>query len=302
MAIDLSKYRKNAASEMSRIIGAIESESNTSYNDERYWQMKIDKNKVGSAVIRFLPNGNENGVPFVRYYEHAFKGPTGKWYIERCLTSIGSNDPVAESNEYLWNTVGTEEAKKLVRARKRHLYYVSNVLVINDPANPDNNGKVFLFRYGKKIFEKIQDAIRPQFADDTPIDVFNPFDGAAFKLRSYDADGYVSYEKSTFDSPSPIGTEKEIEEIFGKLHDLDALVAPSTFKTYDELKKRFVAVVGNTGAIAPTETKSSAPSPALKPSPVEPDEPKYSESQSNLSEDGAEDDSDDVESFFARYK
>jgi len=177
--------------------------------DERFWKPEVDKAGNGYAVIRFLPAPDGEDVPFVRYYDHAFQGPGGAWYIENSLTTLGQQDPVSEYNSNLWNT-GIESNKQIARNQKRNLRYISNIYVVNDPAHPENNGKVFLFRYGKKIFEKLNDAMNPKFPDDPKINPFNMWSGANFKLKI---------------------TNQEF-------------IAPSKFKSYDELKAKFLRVIG----------------------------------------------------------
>ena len=168
-----------------------------SYNDERLWKPTVDKAGNGYAVIRFLPAAEGQELPWVRYWDHGFKGPTGKWYIERSLTSIGLEDPVGELNSKLWNS-GVDEDKETARKQKRRLHYVSNIQVISDPGNSANDGKVFMYQYGKKIFDKLMDAMQPQFADEEAYQPFDFWEGADFRIKIRQVEGYRNYDKSEF--------------------------------------------------------------------------------------------------------
>ena len=215
-----------------------------SYVDERIWKPTVDKAGNGYAVLRFLPASEGNELPWVRYWDHGFKGPTGQWYIEKSLTSIGQADPVSELNSKLWNS-GNDRDKDTVRERKRRLHYVSNVLVESDPANPQNEGQVFLFVYGKKIFDKIMDVMQPDFADEEPINPFDFWEGASFKLKIRNVEGYRNYDKSEFASPSALSeSDEELEEIYGRIFDLSEFTDPANYKSYDELAGRLAMVLG----------------------------------------------------------
>ena len=223
--------------------------ANSSYtndDDGKYWKCELDKAGNGYAVIRFLPSPSvdgDDGDPFVKYYDHGFQGPGG-WYIEKSLTSIGEKDPMSEHNSQLW-TSGIESNKELARKQKRRLHFVSNVYVIKDSKNPENEGKVFLFKYGKKIFEKLTQAMNPQFEDDVKIDPFDFWAGANFKLKIRKVDGYQNYDLSEFDSPNPLfEDDKEMENVWKQEYSLKEIVDPSNFKSYDELKKRLDKVLG----------------------------------------------------------
>lgn len=211
-----------------------------------FWKLEVDpKDGSGYAVIRFLPAPEGEEDAFVQIYKHAFKDRnTGKWYIENSLTTIGQKDPVSEANSALWNT-GIEANRNLVRERKRQKKFYSNIYVVSDPRNPQNEGKVFLFEYGPKIFAMIEAATNPQFADEV---AFNPFDlwtGANFKLKAHMVAGQRSYDKSAFEAPSPLSDDdRELEAIWKQCHSLAALLAPSNFKSYEELKRRFELVTG----------------------------------------------------------
>jgi hypothetical protein len=216
------------------------------YNDDRFWKVTVDERTGnGSAIIRFLPS-RFNEIPFVTYYEYAFKGPTDLWYIEKSLRSLNKPDPLGELNSKLWAT-GIEANRDIVRKRKQKQVFISNIYVIKDPKHPENEGKVFLFKYGKKIMEKIQDAYSPEFDDQPRIDAFDMWQGANFLLRVKKGEGgFPNYDSSAFDTPSPLlgGDDKKLEEIFNQTYDLNEFIAPETFKTYEELKARLEQVLG----------------------------------------------------------
>ena len=196
-----------------------------SYSDDTMWKPELDKTGNGFAVVRFLPTPEGEEMPWVSYFDHGFQGPGG-WYIEKSLTTLNKKDPVSDYNTQLWNT-GVEANKEIARKQKRRLHYVSNVYVVSDPKNPDNEGKVFKYRFGKKIFEMLKEAISPAFEDEKPI---NPFDlreeGANFKIKIRKVDGYWNYDKSEFDSPAPLFAEEdELNEVVASLHILSAIIA-----------------------------------------------------------------------------
>ena len=225
-----------------------------SYVDERLWKPQVDKAGNGYAVIRFLPASKDEEMPWVRVWNHAFQGPTGQWYIENSLTTINQKDPVSEYNTQLWNS-GVESDKEIARKQKRKLQYYSNIYVVSDSVNPSNQGKVFLFRYGKKIFDKLSEAMQPAFEDETPINPFDLWEGANFKLKIRKVDGYWNYDKSEFDKPSKLNdSDDEMEKIWNTQYSLKDFNAPSNFKSYDELKTRLDAVL--TGSV--TTGKSAA--------------------------------------------
>lgn len=223
-----------------------------SYADERLWKPQVDKAGNGYAVLRFLPAPEGEELPWVRVWNHAFQGPTGQWYIENSLTTMNQNDPVSEFNSALWNS-GVESDKEIARKQKRKLQYYSNIYVVEDTMNPENNGKVMLYRYGKKIYDKIMEAMQPEFADETPINPFDLWEGANFKLKIRKVDGYWNYDKSEFDNPVQLKpTDEELESIYGKTHSLADFTAQSNFKSYDELKARLDAVLSGTVSTAKT--------------------------------------------------
>ena len=217
-----------------------------SYVDERLWKPELDKSGTGSAVIRFLPAVDGEELPWTKLWKHAFQGPTGKWYIENSLTTLNQKDPVSEYNTSLWNT-GIESDKETARKQKRKLEYYSNIYVVNDPKHPENNGKVFLFRYGKKIFDKIMAAMQPEFEDETPINPFDFWEGANFKLKIRKVDGYWNYDKSEFDSVSALlDDDAKLDATWKTQYPLADFHAPSNFKSYEELKKRLDDVLSGT--------------------------------------------------------
>ena len=239
------KKQSSLGSLTEKLVKQVEKMSTTSNNgaDERLWKPEMDKTGVGSAVIRFLPAPDGEEVPWAKMYSHAFQG-NGGWYIENSLTTIGQKDPVSEYNRGLWNS-GNEKDKETVRKQKRKLSYYSNIYVVKDPANPSNEGKVFLFKYGAKIFDKVMAAMQPEFEDETPINPFDFWQGANFKLKIRKVDGYWNYDKSEFDRPgSLLDDDDAMEAIWKKEYSLNQLIAPTEFKTYEELEKRLKYVLG----------------------------------------------------------
>ena len=239
------------------LLGAAQKESapqeKKSYVDERLWKPVMDKSGNGYAVIRFLPAPEGEDMPWAKLWNHAFQGPTGQWYIENSLTTVGQNDPVSEYNSKLWNS-GVESDKEIARKQKRKLQYYSNVYVVEDPANPQNEGKVFLYRYGKKIFDKIMEAMQPAFQDESPVNPFDFWEGANFKLKLRKVDGYWNYDKSEFADPSALfDNDEEIEALWKTEYSLADFTAASNFKSYDELKTRLDAVLAGTVTVGKAE-------------------------------------------------
>lgn len=247
-----SNLKRSSGSSLEKLSKAVEamSSSNYSNDDDKYWKCELDKSSNGYAIIRFLPSppqDGDDGLPWVKYYDHGFQGPGG-WYIEKSLTSIGQDDPMSQYNTELWNS-GIEANKEQARKQKRRLHYVSNIYVVKDPKHPENEGKVFLFKFGKKIFEKITQAMNPQFEDDKAIDPFDFWNGANFKLKIRKVDGYQNYDLSEFDSPAPLfDDDDKMEELWNKEHSLKELLEPKNFKTYAELKAKLDRVLGITSA------------------------------------------------------
>jgi len=248
----LSELRKSRGGfdKMMKEVEKISAPAEGSGKDDRFWQPEVDKAGNGYAVIRFLspPKGEE--LPWVRIWNHGFQGPTGKWYIENSLTTIGKQDPISELNTKLWNS-GNEKDKETVRKQKRKLTYISNVLVVKDPAHPENEGKVFLFKYGKKIFDKIKDLAEPQFEDEKPVNPFDFWEGANFKIKIRNVEGYRNYDKSEFESPSAISDNDDgIMAIWNKQYSLTEFLHPRNFKSYEELKAKLDSVLNATSAPA----------------------------------------------------
>ena len=217
-----------------------------SSSDDRFWKPELDKTGNGYAVIRFLPAVEGEELPWARVWSHAFQGPGG-WYIENSLTTLGQKDPVSEENSKLWNT-GSEADKEIARKRKRKLSYFTNILVVSDPAHPENEGRTFLYKFGKKIFDKITEAMKPEFADEKAINPFDFWEGANFKLKIRKVDGYWNYDKSEFESPSKVKeSDEEIEALWKKQYPLKEFSAPTNFKSYDDLKAKFERVVYGSG-------------------------------------------------------
>ena len=220
-----------------------DSEASKSFSDDRYWKPELDKSGNGYAVLRFLPAANGEELPWVQYWDHGFQGPGG-WYIEKSLTTLGKADPVSEHNTQLWNS-GEEANKDIARKQKRRLHYVANVLVVSDPKHPEFEGKVMLYRFGKKIFEKVKDVMQPQFEDENPLNPFDLWEGADFKLKVRKVDGYWNYDKSEFAASAPLSEDdSELESVYNKQHSLAELIAPDQFKSYDELKEKMERVLG----------------------------------------------------------
>ena len=220
--------------------------------DERFWKPELDKSGNGYAVIRFLPAPDKEDLPWAKVYSHAFQGPGG-WYIENSLTTVNKKDPVGEVNRKLWNS-GLDSDKDIARKQKRKLSYYTNIQVVRDPAHPENEGKVFLYKFGKKIYDKIIAAMQPEFEDETPINPFDLWEGANFKLKICKVAGFWNYDKSEFDSPSALASDDaELEAIWKKEYSLTSFTADDQFKSYEELQTRLNEVLGtNKRAAAPT--------------------------------------------------
>ena len=243
---DLKKQSK-MGSLTEKLIKQVEKLNDTgSKDDERFWKPVMDNGGTGSAVIRFLPAPEGCDLPWVQVWSHAFQS-NGKWMIDNCLTTLGQNCPVCEANRELWNT-GSKDNQNIVRDRKRKLSYYSNIYVVKDPANPDNEGKVFLYKFGKKIFDKIMASMQPEFDDEEPINPFDFWKGANFKLKLVKKDGYWNYDKSEF-APSSVllDDDDELETIYKSLNNLNDFVSPSEFKSYEDLKKRLDYTLGIKG-------------------------------------------------------
>ena len=243
---------KTSRSNFEKLTKAIESkldnndnQSKDKYTDERIWKPELDKTGNGYAVIRFLPAVSGEDMPWTRVWSHAFQG-TGGWYIENSLTTLNQKDPVSEENTRLWNT-GVESDKEIARKRKRKLSYFANILVVSDPKNPQNEGQVKLFKFGKKIFDKITEAMNPAFEDEKAVNPFDFWEGANFKLKIRKVDGYWNYDKSEFEQVSKLKpTDEEIDTVWKSQYALKAFIDPSNFKSYDELKEKLNRVLTGT--------------------------------------------------------
>ena len=230
--------------------------TNGASGDDRLWKLEVDKSGNGYAVIRFLPAPDGEDLPFVKLYSHAFQGPGG-WYIENRLTTLGSKDPVSEYNSQLWNN-GTDAGKDAARKQKRKLTYISNIYVVKDPANPENEGKVFLYKYGKKIFDKLTAAMQPEFEDEEAIDPFDFWQGANFKLKAKNVAGYRNYDSSEFTAVTPLLDDDDaLEAVWKKENSLKEFIVADQFKSYDDLKKRLEYVLGSRRPTASIEEEDT---------------------------------------------
>ena len=280
------------------LLGAAQKESapqeKKSYVDERLWKPTMDKSGNGYAVIRFLPSCEGEDLPWAKVWNHAFQGPTGQWYIENSLTTLGNNDPVSEYNSKLWNS-GVESDKETARKQKRKLQYFANIYVGSDSANPQNEGGVFLYRFGKKIFDKVMEAMQPAFEDESPINPFDFWNGANFKLKLRKVDGYWNYDKSEFESVSALSEDDDVlEGIYKKQYSLNEFTAASNFKSYDELKTRLDMVLSGTVAANTTVQTLMEDEPTATVSVDTKETPAPTVSVS------AEDDDDDAMSYFEK--
>ena len=268
---DLKRSSSTSFEKLNQELSKLNSKDRTYEDDkDKYWYPAVDKAGNGYAVIRFLPAPNGEDTPFVRIWDHGFQNPdTGLWYIEKSLTTLGQPDPVGEYNSKLWNT-GLDADKEIARKQKRKLSFVSNIYIIKDSANPENDGKVMLFRYGKKVFDKINDVMNPQFEDEKPVNPFDFWAGANFKLKIRNFEGYRNYDKSEFDAVAPLFEDDDkMEAIYKQEQSLQALVSPKLFKTYDQLQARLNLVLGLTTTTAETrnafeESDDVLPTPAAK--------------------------------------
>jgi hypothetical protein len=240
----LKKNRGNFAKLTEQLEATVSPQKNSSNRDDRFWKPQTDKSGNGYALIRFLPPSEGEELPWARVFNHGFKGPGG-WLIENCPTTIGKPCPVCEENTRLWNT-GDKDNQNIVRERKRKLKYISNIYVVNDPSNPENNGQVFLYSYGKKIFDKLNDLMRPEFADEQEVNPFDLWEGANFKLKIRQVEGYTNYDKSEFEGVSALSdSDSELETIYNKQYSLEEFTAPEAFKSYEQIQERLNKVLGS---------------------------------------------------------
>lgn len=256
---DFASLKKNRTKSLDKLNQQLEKITTKSYSDPnegKFWKPTRDKAGNGFAVIRFLPAPGGEDMPFVRIWDHGFQGPTGLWYIENSLTTVGQDDPVSEFNSKLWNS-GVESDKEQARKQKRRLKYYSNVYVVKDSANPENEGKVFMYAFGKKIFDKLNDLMNPTFEDEDPVNPFDLWEGANFRLKIRQFEGYPNYDKSEFDAPAPLfDSDDEMESVWKQEHSLEDLVDPKNFKSYSELKTKLYRVLD----LASETVEPSAPS------------------------------------------
>lgn len=298
--VDFAKLKANSGkksleelnSKLSKVSGNQESKG----SDDRFWYPNVDKAGNGYAVIRFLPAPQNEDVPFIRMFDHGFQGPGG-WYIEKSLTTLGKPDPLSEYNSKLWNS-GVEANKEIARKQKRRLHFISNIYIVHDSSNPENEGKVFLFKYGKKIFDKLNEAMNPQFADEEAINPFDLWAGANFKLKIRNVEGYRNYDKSEFDKSKPLlSDDDELEAIWKKEYSLQEFLDPKNFKSYEELKERLNKVLSEDSFLAGANKAededipwNEAPAPKQKAAPA----PKIAESND------FEDDDDGALDYFKK--
>jgi len=283
---------KSSSSGFDKLTKALETNLNpedqsnkNKYQDDRLWKPELDKTGNGYAVIRFLPAVSGEELPWQRTWSHAFQGPGG-WYIENSLTTLNQKDPVSEENTRLWNT-GVDSDKEIARKRKRKLSYYANILVVSDPKHPENEGKVFLYKFGKKIFDKITEAMQPAFEDEAAINPFDFWKGANFKLKIRKVDGYWNYDKSEFEGVSAVAeSDDKIKEIWSKQYPLKPFLAPDNFKTYDELKEKLNRVLAGTRK---TETVDNADLP-----------PQNNGSAKSMNDSVEASDDDDTMSYFSK--
>jgi len=300
--MSFADLKRKSQNNFATLTKELEKANSTSSADERFWKPSVDSAGNGFAVIRFLPAPDGEEIPFVKLYSHAFQGDGG-WYIENSLTTLGAKDPVGEVNRRLWNS-GRDSDKETARKQKRKLSYYSNIYVVSDKANPENEGKVFLYKYGKKIFDKIMAAMQPEFEDETPINPFDLWEGANFKLKITNVAGYWNYDKSEFAAPAALAADDDtLEKVWRQAHSLQEFVSPSNFKTYEELEERLNLVLGVTQTPAVARAQTARPTldeeiddeEFATPAPrKEPSLPKVAATV------GADDDDDDALSYFAR--
>ena len=293
MANTFAELRKSRSKDLEKWTEQVnklndKSSEKKSYEDTRFWKPTVDKAGNGMAVIRFLPAAEGEDMPWVQLFSHSFQGPTGQWYIENSLTTLNKKDPVSEHNTMLWNS-GVESDKETARKQKRKLQYIANVYIVKDPSNPDNDGKVFLFKFGKKIFDKLNDLMNPEFEDETPVNPFDLWEGANFKLKIRKVEGYQNYDKSEFDSPAALSEDDdELERIWKAQNKLSEFITEGNFKSYDELKARLNKVLNLEDDVvtekpsAPVTKKAEKPAEVKKAKTVE-DSPPWNDEDGDLS-------------------
>lgn len=306
---DLKKQSKFGFEKLTQEIEKLQNPSGGN-DDDRLWKPTVDKAGNGYAVIRFLPASEGDDLPWAKVWHHGFQGPGG-WLIDNCPTSLGQKCPVCEVNTGLWNS-GIESDKEVARKQKRKLSYYSNIYVVSDPGNPDNNGRVFLYKYGKKIFDKIQAAMKPEFEDESPINAFDLWEGANFKLKIVKKDGYWNYDKSEFTEPSVLGdmTDSELEQVWRSQYSLKDFIDPKNFKSYDELSSRMNVVLKKPAPRVDRETLEDEGDDFQMPAQTRPSRPVFNSVANTVTREpslprvaaaaSGGDDDDDMTSYFAR--
>ena len=244
----LKRSRDTSMDRLTKELDKFSSNTTKKNEDDRFWKAEVDKSGNGYAVIRFLPAPQGEDVPWVRLWNHGFQGPGG-WYIENSLTTLNQPDPCGELNSKLWNS-GNEKDKEIARKQKRRLNYISNIYVVKDPSNPHNEGKVFLYKFGKKIFDKLNEKMNPEFEDEKPVNPFDLWNGANFKLKIRNVEGYRNYDKSEFDDVSELAREEELETIWKSEYALAPMIAADQFKTYAELSARLEKILNTPASVA----------------------------------------------------
>jgi len=285
---DLKRSRTSAYDKLIEESKKVQNTKSSGGADTRFWQPEVDKAGNGYAVIRFLPAPQGEDLPWVRLFTHGFQGPGG-WYIENSLTTLNDKDPVGEYNSMLWNR-GDEAGKEQARKQKRRLSYIANIQVVKDPSRPENDGKVFLYKFGKKIFDKINDMMAPEFEDESPVNPFDFWEGANFKMKIRNLEGYRNYDKSEFDSPSPLSEDDdELESVWNSQYSLQEFVDRKNFKSYAELQSRLKRVLGD---IAVSSTASEVDDEDIMESPAvtrQAPAPKAKEDEAPWSEESSDD-------------
>jgi len=293
---------KKSSGNFKQLAEALEKQASpqSSKTEDRFWKPEVDKAGNGYAVIRFLPAPEGEDLPWVRVFDHGFQGPGG-WYIENSLTTIGKQDPVSEYNSKLWNS-GVEANKEVARKQKRRLKYIANIVVVSDPKNPENEGKVFLYQFGKKIFDKITEAMNPAFEDETPLNPFDFWEGANFKLKIRQVEGYRNYDKSEFDSQTALlgGADDELEALWKTQYSLQEFVKPENFKSYDELKARLDKVLGISTAAGVNATQDEPEVQDFKPAFKSEPQTTAATSAPTAEDVSVASDDDDTLSYFAQ--
>jgi hypothetical protein len=303
--MSFANLKSSRGSDISKLVSAAQEVSGTKktenkYDDPRFWKPSVDESGNGYAEVRFLPAAEGQELPWIRYFDHFFKGPTGQWYIEKSRTTLNENDPVSEYNSRLWNS-GVESDKDVARTQKRRLHYVANILVVSDPANPANEGKVFLYDFGKKIFDKIMDKMQPEFPGEEPINPFDFWAGANFQLKIRNVAGYRNYDKSEFKAQTSLfdADETKLEATYNQLHDVNEFTDISSYKSYEELKARLETVLGSATGAGST-MKNESLSQSAESAPLKTAEPEVIASAPQPNIAASTDDDDDTLSYFAK--